>query len=142
MPFRLSLFLCLLFSAIATFGQHTLTITVTDIRKIDGELLVGLYRGEATWLEESQVYQTLALNVTDKEMTFQFTNLPKGEYGVALLHDRDGDEEMSFNWVGIPVEAYGFSHIESRKMSEPSFEECRIVLSADTRLTIDLVHWL
>lgn len=142
MPFRLSLFTGLLFSVIATFGQHTLTVTVTDIRQIDGKLLVGLYRGASTWLEDSQVYQTLALDVTDEEMTFSFTDLPNGEYGVALLHDRDGDEEMSFNWVGIPIEAYGFSHIESRKMSEPAFEECRILLSADTRLTIDLVHWL
>jgi len=136
----LSLFL-LLFS-VGAFAQHTLTVTITDIRSDEGRILVALYKGANTWLDEPKVYRTEEVAAIEGEVSFAFTDIPEGEYGIALLHDKDGDEEMSFTWLGVPSEAYGFSHIDSRMMREPDFDECKIDVKTSTSITIDLVHWL
>ncbi len=135
------LFAILLLFVTPVVAQHTLTVTITDIRSDEGRLLIGLYKGADTWLHDTQVYRTDEVAPKEGEVVISFANLPAGEYGLALLHDEDGDEEMSFTWMGMPAEAYGFSRIDSRMMREPDFEECRIVIDKDRSFTIDLVHW-
>ena len=135
------LFAILLLFVTPVVAQHTLTVTITDIRSDEGRLLIGLYKGADTWLNDTQFYRTEDVAPKECEVVNSIANLPAGEYGLALLHDEDGDEEMSFPWMGMPAEAYGFSRIDSRMMREPDFEECRIVIDKDQSFTIDLVHW-
>lgn len=142
MLYRLVPLTFLLIYSIASYAQHTLAVTITDIRSDKGRLLVALYKGADSWLDEPNVYRTLEVAAQEGEVTFDFKDIPAGEYGIALLHDKDGDKEMSFTWLGVPNEAYGFSHIDSRMMREPDFDQCKIIVPKSTSITIDLVYWL
>lgn len=136
--------LAIWFSGIALAGsaQHTLSVAITDIRQSDGKIYLALYKGADAWLQAEKVYLTDTIAVRGDGVQLQYTNLPPGDYGIALLHDRDGDAEMSYNWLGVPVEGHGFSGINNRITSEPGFNDCKFAISAPTHIIIDLIHWL
>ena len=120
----------------------TVFLEITDIRSSEGKLLIAVYTENDEWLDEEVAFYTTIVEVTSENQTIKIPSLPNGNYGVAVVHDLNGDEKLSFNWLGIPKEGYGFSNNPDKTFRKPTFEEAKVqVKLPHHKLSIDLYHW-
>ncbi len=122
-------------------AQHSLTITIEDIRSEEGVLYLAIYQNSDTWLNESATFRQQIVAPKKGTMTLSFSNIPAGNYAVSVLHDMNRDKELNTNWLGMPAEAYGFSNNPGFMMRAPRFSECVFSAGPGSAITIDLVHW-
>lgn len=120
---------------------HTLTVTIHDIKNIEGNLEVGLFNKSDRFLEEGQAYKSVSIKVEGDSETFVFENLPKGDYAISLYHDENANGTCDRNFFGIPKEPYAFSNNFKPKFSPPSFEDCQFELKGDQSLQIKLLKF-
>lgn len=119
---------------------YNLELTVTNINKVKGEIIIGIFNNENSFLKENnefKKYQIIINNFTEK---YIITNLPKGKYAISLYHDENSDKECNLNFLGIPQEGYGFSNNYKPLLSAPSFEDCVIDLQNNTSTIIKLIY--
>lgn len=120
---------------------HTLTVTIENIKNIEGTLEVGLFNKSDRFLEEGQAYKTISIKVETNSETFVFENLPKGDYAISLYHDVNENETCDRNFFGIPKEPYAFSNNFRPKFSAPTFKDCQFELTADRSMNIELIKF-
>jgi len=107
-----------------------LTVTISDVRKDAGHLMVSVVNTEAGWNnQEKPVAQdkvVVAEKVTaDRTLVLHF-DLPAGKYAVQVMHDENDNGKLDANFMGIPIEGYGFSNnpqvMRRAYFSEAAFE--------------------
>lgn len=91
-----------------------------------GVVRCALYRNEGSWLDQSRRYKRSSARVRGRQAACVFRGVPAGTYGIAALHDADGDSEMDRSLVGIPQEGYAISRNEHDRLSRPDFDEAAI----------------
>jgi len=67
-------------------------------------------------------------------------DLPKGEYAIAIMHDKNTDKICNTNFFGIPTEGYGFSRNYRPKLSAPTFDDCKIDVNSNLSITIEMIY--
>ena len=87
---------------------QNLTVHIQGIEQDKGKVFVALFNSQETWLKQS--FKSLEQDVTGATCTVTFTDLPKGEYAIAIFHDENGNGTMDFGKMGIPIEKFGFSN--------------------------------
>jgi len=120
--------------------NHTLTITVENIKNIEGTLEIGLFNKSEKFLGEGQALRSISVEVQKNSETVIIKNLPKGNYAVSMYHDKNSNGKCDRNFLGIPKEAYGFSNNFKPKFSAPTFSDCTFHLDADHSMTISLIQ--
>jgi uncharacterized protein (DUF2141 family) len=126
-------------SAQSSPGACTLTVRVIGARNSDGNIRVVLRRDENTVVEAKQA------EIDAKTLTAQavFTNVPEGEYGVAVIHDENKNGKLDMNEMGIPVEGYGHSNNPAKRPGPPNFDETKFKLNnPGTSIEIRLNYWM
>lgn len=118
---------------------YNLTVIVTNIKNLKGEIKIGVYNNKASFPHKKDIYKSLTLKVNKPSETFILKDLPKGDYAVALFHDENSDGICNSNFLGIPEEAYGFSKNYKPILSAPSFNNCRINLNDNMQIVIKLI---
>lgn len=118
---------------------YNLTVMVTNIKSLKGEIKIGVYNNKASFPHKEDMYKSLTLKVNRYSETFIIKDLPKGYYAVALFHDENSDGICNTNFLGIPEEAYGFSNNYRPILSVPSFNNCRINLHDNMQIVIKLI---
>lgn len=104
-----------------------LTLTVTDIAKHKGSLMIAVH-DEAGY--DGQPKAATALPVTGDTATASFEGLAPGEYAIKLFHDVDGDGEMDTNPFGLPAEPYGFSNNAKGQFGPAKWADAKFALGA------------
>lgn len=117
-----------------------LTLTISNIKHMEGELIIGLFNNGERFLEEGQAYLSISKKVTGDSEIVVFKNLPPGTYAVSMYHDKNSNGKCDRNFFGIPKEPYGFSNNFKPKFSAPTFEDCAFNLSSNESLTINLIN--
>lgn len=115
---------------------QNLTVRIQGIEQDKGKVFVALFNSQETWLKQS--FKSLEQDVTGATCTVTFTDLPKGEYAIAIFHDENGNGTMDVGKMGIPIEKFGFSNDAKCVMSPPAFEDAKIVFEKDAESTINL----
>lgn len=57
-----------------------------------------------------------------------FSDLPPGNYAIAVYHDLNGNGELDSNMMGIPNEPYGFSRDARGRFGPPTFEDMSVAV--------------
>ena len=135
----LIIFFSLLFMNTSS-DTHTLTVTINNIKNMEGSLKVGLYNNNGRFLEEGQTFQNISIEVENDSETFVFKDLPKGDYAISLYHDENSNGTCDRNFFGIPKEPYAFSNNFKPKFSAPTFADCQFELSSNQSIVIDLIN--
>lgn len=117
----------LLFTGSKTIAQVELVVTVTNISSSRGNILVALYNSENTFLKKK--YHLTKAVATKGAVEVKLTDVPAGEYAIAVLHDENCDEKFNSNFYGKPVEGFGFSNNVRGFFGPPSYEKVRIKLA-------------
>jgi uncharacterized protein (DUF2141 family) len=111
---------------------RTLTVKVSNIKQITGNLMVGVFNNETDFPDV--YFKGLKVKITDTAMTVTFTDLPKGKYAVSVYHDANRNGMLDKNIFGIPKERYGFSN----KANKPDYRESIFDFNEDVTLHITL----
>lgn len=120
--------------------SHSLTITVQNLRSLNGELEIGLYNNAEKFPKVGETFKMVRLRVNKLEMTYEFTNLKPGNYAICIYHDENSNKTCDKNIIGIPVEGYAFSNNIKPKLSAPSFKDCAVMLNENKIFTVKMVY--
>ena len=134
----LLLFFTLITSLIPT-NNPELTIKISNIEKLKGEIKVGIFNNETNFLKDGYAIKNYSIKVQNNTATLIISDLPKGEYAVTMYHDENSDNKMNTNFIGIPKEPYGFSNNIKPKMSAPKYKDCKFTFSENKTVQIKLI---
>lgn len=144
----------IIFSSILLFGflttdslwsqQATLELTIENIQKAQGKIMIAVFKGEANFLEDDQdIAAKIALVEKTGGLSVTFPNLPFGDdYSIAVYHDVNGNEKLDTNFFGVPTEPYGFSNNARSKWGAPKYKIARFELNESTKkMVIQVKKW-
>ena len=117
------------FTPSTSFGQETLDIKITNIKKNTGKIVVEIYDSKTNWLKTP--YQKLELSSNQAIQTASF-KVPYGKYAITVYQDLNSNGEADMNFLGIPKELVGFGN-NYKPFGEPKFESCSIEFKASSK---------
>ena len=126
-------------SAIGFAQQNTLTVNITGISSIKGDVYVYLYTSEEGFpIEISKASGFKKFKVTKNSMTVYFKNLNLGIYAVSVYQDIDTNGKINQNFLGIPKEPVGVSNNAKGFMGPPKYEDAKFYLDTSKSIEIKL----
>lgn len=114
----------LLWLPVVAWSQGSIEVKVTEIRDEKGDIRVGLFKNEDTFLKKA--IEGKVVKASKDGVTVVFENVPEGDYAVSVLHDENGNGEMDSNVVGIPKEGFAFGNNATGTFGPPSFEKAKV----------------
>lgn len=118
----------------------TVTVTVTNIPGAKGNLLIGLYDSEKTFLKKPHGNSPKIPLVSADDVTATIENVEPGTYAVSVIQDLNGNGRLDKSLVGLPKEPLAFSVITEIPRGRPRFGPCSFdVKDKDVAMTISLV---
>jgi uncharacterized protein (DUF2141 family) len=116
-----------------------LIIDVDNIRHTDGQpMRFGICKKD-DFLTSKTPFVYAIVEVRNAKITQTFS-LPKGEYAVSIYHDLNRNDKLDKNIFGAPTEPYGFSRNFTPLVRAPKFDEVKINLAQDKKISISLIH--
>src|SRR5215813_11570391 len=111
-------------------GQATIILKVTGLRSEKGQVKIAVFNSPKKWLEEP-VYSA-TIDVDSQEVIWKISDVPYGDYGVAVFHDENRNGKMDKNVLGIPLEPYGFSNDLRVTFGPPKWEKAKFAVKSST----------
>lgn len=121
-------------TADADTPSSSLVIEIPNVQNGDGQVLVSLFRGSEGFPGKHQrAFRTARSRATSGTVRFTLEDLPPGTYGVAVIHDENGNAKLDTNLFGIPSEGWGTSRNPRPKVRAPRWSESSFSITADAR---------
>ncbi|MEM8521363.1 DUF2141 domain-containing protein [Flavobacterium sp. PL12] len=117
-----------------------LTIKISNIEKMKGEIIIGIFDKDKNFLKEGSAIKNYTVKVEKNTAFITITDLPKGEYAVTMYHDENSDKECNRNFMGMPKESYAFSNNFKPKFGPPKFKDCKFELIENKTLNIKMIN--
>lgn len=133
---RFLLFLFLL----PAFGlsQNQIAIDIHDVPSSKGKISVAVYNTKEGFLKFDKVFKCDSILAQKGVTSISITDLPEGEYALAIFHDENGNDKLDTNWLGIPKEKVAFSKAKMKTFGPPPFKECAFKVAKDTKIAVSL----
>ena len=133
---------CLIFTPKSLAEESSLKINILNLDK-PGVLYLSICKDAAGFEEtvenESEEESCITSAGEIELQNFEINGmLPHGEYAISLFVDSNGNKKIDKNFLGIPKEQYGFSNNVMGRMSAPSFDQAKFVVSGPTTQNIKL----
>jgi len=106
----------------------TITVVVTRIKDIKGQISIGLFSSENGFPEKGKEVKGKEVKVTGKTINYTFKDIPDGIYAIAVFHDSNNNGILDKNFLGIPKEGNAFSNNVTTTFGPPSFEKAKFEL--------------
>jgi uncharacterized protein (DUF2141 family) len=133
---HVAVYLVLMLSSLTGNAQsYDLTVHINNLDSNEGQVLVGLYDSEKTFLKTS--FKGEASTIKNNACTVVFKNVPAGIYAVSYVHDENNNGKMDTNFIGIPKEGYGCSNNAEGFMGPPDWDDAKFDLQSVTEITIN-----
>lgn len=117
------------FTPSTSFGQKTLDIKISNIKKNTGKIVVEIYDRKTNWLKIP--YQKMELLSNQIVQTASF-KVPYGKYAITIYQDLNSNGEADMNFLGIPKELVGFGN-NYKPFGEPKFDSCSIEFKVSSK---------
>ncbi len=130
----------LLFFGFSVSHAQSYNLKVSNV-KSTATLRIAFYKKENKFPDEGKFAFAKEVKPTKiGDITLEFTDIPMGEYALALYQDSNDNKKLDTNLVGYPKEPFAFSQNIKPKFSAPSYEECKITFNANnTTFSIKLI---
>ena len=126
-------------SVVVFAQQNTLTVNITGINSIKGNVYVYLYTSEESFpIEISEANSFKKAEVVSNSVTVIFENLKPGIYAVSVYQDIDANGKINKNFLGIPKEPVGVSNNAKGFMGPPKYEDAKFNLNSNKAIEIKL----
>ena len=113
-------------------GAATVIVTITGLPSAQGQVKLAMFNSADSWLGD-QPRLKATLDVQAQTISWKVTDIPFGEYGVAVFHDENKNGKMDKNFIGIPQEAYGFSNNQRVTFGPPKWEKAKFIVQSALR---------
>ncbi|MCC6411260.1 MAG: DUF2141 domain-containing protein [Saprospiraceae bacterium] len=117
-----------------------LLVTIPNIKGKQGNIVIGVYNDREKFPKVGMQYREVRFPASTAGSTFRIEDLNPGTYALGIYHDTNTDGICNTNFLGVPREGYGFSNNIKPVLKAPSFEECKIKLTGDMKLTVQLIY--
>jgi|AntRauTorckE5430_2_1112549.scaffolds.fasta_scaffold00698_11 uncharacterized protein (DUF2141 family) len=123
--------------------QEPLLITITNIKEVVGNVRIGIYKSTNDFPDEKNTYKNKIYKISKAgTITLKISDLPCGNYAIALYQDKNKNGTMDKNFAGIPKEPFAFTNNIKPRFSAPSFEDCEITYSEiNHKITVNLLNY-
>ncbi len=111
----------------------SLVVSLSNISKT-GKINLAVYKEGEDFPNDKFLVTSLTGECKTGICTFQFQNLPYGEYAIALYQDENGNDTLDTGNFGIPKEPFAFSNNFRPKWGGPSFDKCKFEFSKDKQV--------
>tara|TARA_B110000090_G_scaffold193977_1_gene228705 strand:+ start:1888 stop:2307 length:420 start_codon:yes stop_codon:yes gene_type:complete len=128
--------ICGVFTTNAQEETFQITVRVSGLNSNEGKLLIALYNKENQFLKNG--FQNASTKIIAKNAKYIFTGIPRGEYAISILHDRNNNNKMDTNFFGIPNESYGCSNNAKGFFGPPKYENAKFQLVKDKTIQIKI----
>jgi len=108
----------------SVFAQGKLEVIVKDIKETKGNIRVGLFINEDSFLKEAA--EGKVVKASGSQVTVRFENLKPGEYALSVIHDENENGELDSNVMGMPKEGFAFGNNAMGMFGPPSFEKAKL----------------
>lgn len=108
----------------------TVELMVENVKSTEGALMVAVY-GSADDFRKKAVREVKVESISPATK-IGLTDLPPGDYAIALFQDRNGNAKVDSNLFGIPTEPYGFSNNPKNLMAPPTWDQTRFSVGTET----------
>ncbi|NVN16855.1 DUF2141 domain-containing protein [Muricauda sp. HICW] len=135
---KLNCLLLILLLPVFCFAQNTLSVQVNNVPSGHGSVKVAIYDSDDSFLSFDQVLRSDSVNADMGSVVLHISDLPAGEYALAIFHDENDNGKLDTNWLGIPREKVAFSKAKMKTFGPPKFKECSFKMSSDHEIHIDL----
>ncbi len=126
-------------------AEPLLTITVTDLRNYNGDLIFSVFTQADGFpnIQAKAKYWELKPADAGGGGTVTFTvHLPAGRYAAGVLHDENRNGDMDKNMLGVPKEGYGVTNNPKPSLRKATFDEAAFTLPPEgAALTISLQYF-
>ncbi len=142
--FSIPLFITFLTTQSLHAQNGTIHLTVQNIQKAEGKVMIAVFKGEENFLEDGKaIAAKIALVEKTGAISATFPNLPIGDdYSIAVYHDVNGNEKLNTNLFGVPTEPYGFSNNARSKWGAPKYDIARFELNQSPKnMVIQVKKW-
>ncbi len=128
-----------LFSVAAIAQLSTLSVNISGIKDMKGDIYVYLYTSEEGFpMEIEQAISFKKIRLTKTSVTTNFCKLKKGTYAVSVYQDIDSNGKINQNFLGIPKEPVGVSNNAKGFMGHPKYEDAKFNISKNKSISINL----
>lgn len=111
----------------------SLVVSLSNITK-SGKINVAIYRAGEEFPSDKYLVKGQTGECKTGICTFEFKEIPFGEYAVAIFQDVNGNGKLDTGNFGIPSEPFAFSNNFRPKWGGPSFDKCKFQLTADKQV--------
>ncbi|WP_339653078.1 DUF2141 domain-containing protein [uncultured Maribacter sp.] len=119
-------------------AQHSLSLNIDGVTSEEGNICFAIYTNESSFLKFDEVFKSGSCKAVKGNNAFQITDLPDGDYAIAIFHDANGNQNLDTNILGIPKEQLAFSKSKMKMFGPPKFEECVFTLKSNMEMKISL----
>lgn len=109
-----------------------LTINVTNIEQIKGNLVIELMDKKTFDEDSDDVDISIVIPVTSKEVVHEFNGIIDGEYAVFVYQDLNNNKELDFSVFSGPQEPVGASNNVQFSFLPPTWDEVKVSVSDRT----------
>lgn len=113
--------------------KASLSVTVTNVPKVEGVMRFALFARAEGFREESAAIDKGLVTVKSLSATHVFQQVPPGRYAVAVYHDANNNGKLDTNFLGIPTESYGFSNNVMGTFGPPSFLDASFLVESSNK---------
>ena len=119
-------------------AQHSLSLNIDGVASEKGNICFAIYTNESSFLKFDKVYKSGSEKAVKGNTAFHITDLPDGEYAIAIFHDANDNKNLDTNILGIPKEQVAFSNGKMKMFGPPKFEECVFTFNSNMEMKISL----
>lgn len=127
-----------LFFPVLIFAQNELLVEVQGVQSSVGNINVAVYNRSEGFLKFEGVYISDSARAVKGLTQIVISDLPNGEYALAVFHDKNENNLLDTNWLGIPKEPIGFSNARMKTFGPPSFRDCSFRISSNRAVQVSL----
>ena len=131
----------LLFCSNTSYSQSlgNLKVVVTGLRSAEGAVLISLFnRADGFPSDPAKAFKKEKILIQSGVSVMVFTDLPSGNYAIALLHDQNNNLKMDTRLLVLPKEGYGFSNDASARFGPPSYTQAMFYFPTTTTIRIQV----
>lgn len=129
----LAAIIVLFLSSFNTVPDNSIRLTVTNLRSDNGFVLVSLFKEGVGYPDNTdKAYRNAKATISNHGAVIIFTEVPEGNYAIAILHDENNDRKMNKSFFGLPKEGYGFSNNVMGTFGPPSYSRASFTHTSGT----------
>lgn len=122
--------------------NYSLTVEVENLRNSKGIVQITLYNKDGSIPDEhyKNYFKMEKVNITNGKSQCTFSNLPKGNYAVNILHDENNNGKIDKGLL-LPKEGIGFSNYSSIGLTNrPNFKKASFELTQNKTIKVKVIY--